>query len=163
MKPPKRKYATLSQVKNKLKLGEGESMKQKEDWEVLRDFYLYSDLNDEHAIDEYLHEKQIDIDEAAEELKEFLRSKLAELKLAQGRKFKEEYLKALNDSKIEETEHENEHAEQNYSFAFRKGDDGDDDFEKDTDDEKKIQILKNLTEKNKQREMPSSNQQSMEH
>ena len=76
-------------------------MTENKDWEVLRDFYLYSDLNDELALDEYFAEKNIDIDAIAVELHEFLRSKKAELLLAKGRKFKEDYLNALNESLIE--------------------------------------------------------------
>lgn len=126
-------------------------MKEKEDWEVLRDFYLYSDLNDERALDEYFAEKNIDLDAIAVELHEFLRSKKAEIMLAKGRKFKEDYLKTLGETKIAETEHEPVTSIGDYSFAYRKNGDGDEDIEDIKADEKKLDILKLLTEKNKQK------------
>ena len=124
-------------------------MTENKDWEVLRDFYLYSDLNDEKALDEYLAEKNIDIDEVAVEPHEFLRSKKAELLLAKGRKFKEDYLKSLGEAKIAETEHELVTPVEDYSFAYRKNGDGNEDIDDTKKDEKKMDILKKLTKKNK--------------
>lgn len=124
-------------------------MKEKEDLKVLLDFYLFSDLNDERALDEYLEEKNIDIEAVAVELKDFIRSKQAEIMLAKGRKFKEDYLDALNDSIIAEAKQEPVTTGQDYSYAYRKGEDGDEDIEDTKEDEKKLNILKHLTQKNK--------------
>lgn len=126
-------------------------MTENKDWQVLRDFYLYSDLNDEFAINEYLEEKNIEVEAIAEELREFLRSKQAEIMLAKGRKFKEDYLKTLGETKIAETENEPVTSVGDYSFAYRKNNDGDEDIDDTKSDEKKLDILKYLTEKNKKK------------
>jgi len=64
------------------------------DEQVLLDFYLYSDLNDEHYLNQYLEERYLDIGMIAENLNVFLQQKQAELKLAKGREFRENYLEA---------------------------------------------------------------------
>ncbi len=119
-------------------------------------FYLDTSEDDIEFMQSELREAGLNPEGSEENIRILIKKAQVEIMLAQGRKFKEEYLNALNDSKIEEAEHENAHTEQNYSFAFRKGDDGDDDFKKNIDDEKKMQIIKKLTEKNKQKEKPDS-------
>jgi len=59
---------------------------------ALLDFYLFSDLEDETAVNMYLEEERLDFDSFYENIGAFIKKKKAELKLAEGKKFKEEYL-----------------------------------------------------------------------
>lgn len=120
------------------------------DEQVLLDFYLYSDLNDEQYLNRYLAERDIDIEIIAENLSEFLQQKQAELKLEAGRKFKEDYLKAVNAEKLIDSENEvYSTAETEMIQAYRKSSGDTEEEDADIqDDLKKIDILKKLTSKN---------------
>ena len=120
------------------------------DEQVLLDFYLYSDLNDEHYLNQYLEERYLDIGMIAENLNVFLQQKQAELKLAKGREFRENYLEALGNSRLNETEREiYSTADSEMICAYRKASGNTEEEDADIqDDLKKINILKKLTSKN---------------
>ena len=120
------------------------------DIQVLLDFYLYSDLNDEQYLNQYLEERFLDTGVIAENLNVFLQQKQAELKLARGREFRENYLEALGNSKLNESEKEvYSTAESEMICAYRKASGSAEEEEADIqDDLKKINILKKLTSKN---------------
>lgn len=125
-------------------------MKGKEDLNGLLDFYLFSDLDDKVEVDKYLEENYIDIDTVSENLAEFLRTKRAELLLADGRKFKEAYLNAMNKTIANNANQENNGAISNYSYAARNADDGDDDLSDIELNKRKLELIKHLTGKKKQ-------------
>lgn len=116
---------------------------------ALLDFYLFSDLNDETYIDEYLKLKDLDIDLIALNLFEFLGHKRSELKLEEGRKFRELYLNAINEEKLNQAENEVfSTAESDIILAYRKASGNLEEDDKDiVDDIRKINILKKLTRK----------------
>lgn len=125
-------------------------MKQEKDLQVLWDFYLYSDLNDEEYLAGYLKEKDLDIDFIASQLIEHFENLMAQQKLKEGIKFRENYLKIINDEKFAELENEaHSIADAEIIQAFRKSRGSLDEDDKDiTDDIKKIKILKKLTANN---------------
>lgn len=124
-------------------------MNQNKDLQVLWDFYLYSDLNDEDYLTSYLSEKNLDIDSIALQLNEHFENIKAQQKLAEGRKFKEDYLKLLTDEKFALSENEvHSTADAEMIQAFRKatGSLEEDDIDS-ADDMKKLDLIKKLTGK----------------
>jgi len=123
------------------------------DLKDLLDFYLFSDIDDKESIEKYLLEVNIDTDVMAENLNDFLKQKQAELKLAKGRKLRENYLEAINNELLKETESEDySTVESEMISAFRKAS-GDTEDDKDMkDDLKKIALLKKLTRPKKNHE-----------
>ncbi|MCZ7612759.1 MAG: hypothetical protein M5T52_04240 [Ignavibacteriaceae bacterium] len=79
-------------------------MNNKEDLKRLLDFYLFSDLDDEAELDQYLSENSINYVEVSNKISDLLRQKRAELLLKKGREFKERYLQLKNDSYIAKSE-----------------------------------------------------------
>lgn len=73
----------------------------KNDIDALLDFYLFSDLEDEEAVDEYLEQKGLDFNSFYEDLGAVLKKKKAELKIAAGKRFKEKYLSKIKQMLIE--------------------------------------------------------------
>jgi len=119
------------------------------DYEVLLNFYLYSDLGDKEYINNFLVENELEIDQIANNLLELLQNKKAEIKLKEGRKFKENYLKELNEEKLKNYEEgDYSTAQSEMIAAFRKVISNGDEDEKDIlDDAKKMEILKRLKNK----------------
>ena len=111
------------------------------------------DMSDEdiETIREALKQAEIDPEESKAKVLKQIEKAEVELRIAKGRKFKEDYLDALNDSIIDESKQENVTTGQTFSFAYRKGEDSDDYIEESKENEKKLKILKLLTEKNKQK------------
>jgi HD-GYP domain-containing protein (c-di-GMP phosphodiesterase class II) len=128
------------------------------DLKDLLDFYLFSDIDDKESIEKYLLKVNIDTDVMAENLNDFLKQKQAELKLAKGRKLRENYLEAINNELLKETESEDySTVESEMISAFRKAS-GDTEDDKDMkDDLKKIALLKKLTRPKKIAKMNSPN------
>jgi len=62
---------------------------------ALLDFYLFSDLENEAEVDTYLEEEGVDFNSFYENFGTFIKKKKVELKLNEGRKFREEYLNRL--------------------------------------------------------------------
>lgn len=92
-----------------------------EDQKALLEIYLYADLDDEEALDNYLKEANIDADKFSEKIAEQLRHKKAELMLQQGRKFKERYEELKKVLYKEETENNFKNAgEAEFAVAYRK-------------------------------------------
>jgi len=127
------------------------------DEQVLLDFYLFSDLNDETYLDTYLKVKDLDIEFIAANLSEFLEHKQAELKLEAGRKFREQYLKVINEERLNEAENEVfSTADSDMILAYRKASGSLEEEDKDIfDDLRKMKILKKLTRK---KNPPNENQ-----
>ncbi|MFZ2323070.1 MAG: hypothetical protein WAV89_05160 [Ignavibacteriaceae bacterium] len=125
-------------------------MSQEKDLQVLWDFYLYSDLNDEEYLAAYLKEKDLDIDHIALQLNEHFENLEAQQKLNEGIKFRENYLKIINDEKFAESENEvHSTADAEIIQAFRKSRGSLEEDDKDiADDIKKLKILKKLTANN---------------
>jgi len=121
------------------------------DLKDLLDFYLYSDIDDNESIEKYLFEVNIDTDAMAENLNDFLQQKQAELKLAKGRKLRENYLEAINNELLKETESEDySTVESEMISSFRKANNNADEDDKDMkDDLKKIALLKKLARSKK--------------
>lgn len=115
--------------------------------DALLDFFLFSDLEDEVAVDSYIEEEGLDFNSFYENMGMLIRKKKAEQKLAKGKKFREQYLlkakqilkEALEDGyKIEES-----------ALAFRNLEDlNEDDMANILADKKKLDILKKMLEDN---------------
>jgi hypothetical protein len=115
----------------------------KNDIDALLDFYLFSDLEDEEAVDEYLEQKSLDFNSFYEDLGAKLKKKKAELKIAEGKKFKEEYLKKIKQLLIESKAAGRREEELNY--AFRKLENLNiDELKNLANDEEKLEIIKKL-------------------
>jgi len=127
----------------------GGIMNQNQDLQVLLDFYLYSDLDDKNYIQAYLTENNIDIVAIAENLTSYIELKQAELKLAEGRKFKEEYLEIVNAEKLNEAENEVfSTADSEMILAYRKSSGNLKEEDSDIQDEiNKMDVLRKLTRK----------------
>jgi hypothetical protein len=121
------------------------------DLKDLLDFYLFSDIDDNESIEKYLFEVNIDTDLITENLNDFLQQKQAELKLAKGRKLRENYLEAINNELLKETESEDySTVESEMISAFRKANNNAEEDDKDLkDDLKKIALLKKLASSKK--------------
>ena len=121
-------------------------MNTKNDSDALLNFYLYSDLEDEAAVDEYLEEAGIDFDSFYENLGTLIQEKKAGRKLLEGKRFKENYLKQLkqwainNQQELEVTG--------DIQYAFRNLEKMDEkELKSLLDDDKKIELIKKLREK----------------
>ena len=111
------------------------------------------DMSDEdfETVREALKQAEIDPEESKAKVLKQIEKAEVELRIAKGRKFKEDYLDALNDSIIDESKQEPVTTGQTFSFAYRKGEDSDDYIDDSKENEKKLKILKILTDKNKQK------------
>ncbi len=115
----------------------------KNDIDALLDFYLFSDLEDEEAVDEYLEEEGLDFDSFYEDLGAKIKKKKAELKIAEGKRFKEKYLSKIKQMLIESKAAGRRKEE--FRYAFRKLEDLDEnELIKILDEEEKLEIIKNL-------------------
>ena len=103
-----------------------------------------------------LKKADLDPEESKVNLLEQIQKAEVELRIANGKKFKEDYLRTLGEIKFAETEKEHVMPIGEFSFAFRKVDDKDADPAMKPDDEKKMQIIKKLAEKDKNKETPNS-------
>jgi len=93
----------------------------KKDFDALLYFCLFSDIDDEAQLDRYLEEQNLDIDSISENLTKIFRQKKAEYLLKQGEKFKENYLRQINQDYLQQSDNEiYPISDQNLTMAYRK-------------------------------------------
>ena len=118
----------------------------KNDIDALLDFYLFSDLEDKAAVDEYLEEAGIDFDSFYENLGTLIQKKKAERKLLEGKRFKENYLKQLKQLIINKKQELEINGDIQYAFRnLEKMDE--DELKSLLDDDKKLELIKKLRQK----------------
>ena len=112
---------------------------------ALLDFYLFSDLENEAEVDTYLVEEGVDFNSFYENMGMLIKKKKAELKLNEGRKFREEYLNRLKDM-VKEAGVAFKKKEE-LRLAFRNLENPDEnEMMKIVEDKKKMDILKKMLE-----------------
>lgn len=112
---------------------------------ALLDFYLFSDLENEAEVDTYLEEEGVDFNSFYENMGMLIKKKKAELKLNEGRKFREEYLNRLKDM-VKEAGAVFQKKE-GLRLAFRNlENNGEDEMMKILEDKNKLDILKKILE-----------------
>ena len=115
----------------------------KNDIDALLDFYLFSDLEDEKAVEEYLEEECIDFDSFYDDIGLMLKRKKAEIKIEKGKKLKEEYGKKLQE--LMENWKTTGNRKEELRYAFRKMEElSDEELSSLADDDKKLELLKIL-------------------
>jgi len=85
---------------------------------ALLDIYLYSDLDDTEELNNYLKNNDIDFDEFSNSVLDKLQRKKAELKIEEGRRFRKNFLKLLQES-IDKKQMDNL-IDDNFAMAYRK-------------------------------------------
>jgi hypothetical protein len=70
-------------------------LENKEVLKTLLDIYLFSDIDNEEALDNYLKENDIDSENLCLKTEDMVRHKRAELQIEKGRKFRSDYIKLL--------------------------------------------------------------------
>ena len=112
---------------------------------ALLDFYLFSDLENETDVDTYLEEEGVEFNSFYENVGMLIKKKKAELKLNEGRKFREEYLNRLKDM-VKEAGVTFKKKEE-LRLAFRNLENaGEDEMMKILEDKNKMDILKKMLE-----------------
>ena len=116
-------------------------MENKEVLKTLLDIYLYSDIDDEEALDNYLKENDIDFENFCLKIEEMVRHKKAELQIEKGRKFRSDYIKLLALTFSNKKEHGTGIADDNkLVVAYRKKEN--DDVDPEDQEAKKLEMIK---------------------
>jgi len=112
--------------------------------QALLDIYLYSDLDDTEELDNYLKNNDIDFDEFSNSVLDKLQRKKAQLKIEEGKSFRENFLKLLQEA-IDNKQIGNI-VDDNFVMAYRKKADG----SSGTDDSgtKMMELIKKAKEQN---------------
>jgi hypothetical protein len=118
---------------------------------ALLHFYLYSDINDEKKLDEYLEENGIDFEAFRDIVREKIRHKKAELLIKDGREFSKNYIELLV-QEVQKSKATKDHfaGDINFALAYRKKTDGASiSGEPDESDSKKLDLIRKAKEKSK--------------
>jgi len=126
-------------------------MNTKNDIDALLDFYLFSDLEDKAAVDEYLNEEGIDFESFYKDLGTLIKKKKAELKIQRGKRIIEKYrdkLKKLKNNSPGTGSGEQE----KLALAFHKKhkDLSEDEVKEIIEEAKKLDIIKNIIREDEQ-------------
>lgn len=85
---------------------------------ALLDIYLYSDLDDTEELNNYLNNTDIDFEEFSNSVLDKLQRKKAELQIEEGKRFRKNFLKLLQQS-IDNKQIDNL-TDDNFAMAYRK-------------------------------------------
>jgi len=110
---------------------------------ALLDIYLYSDLDDTEELDNYLKNNDIDFDDFSNSVLEKLQRKKAELQIEEGKRFRKNFLKLLQEA-IDKKQIANL-TDDNFAMAYRKK--ADDPSDSDDSEAKMMELIKKAKSK----------------
>ena len=94
-------------------------MKKPEGLKALLDIYLFSDIDDEEELDNYLKANDIDFESFCNKIEKLAKHKKAELRIEEGRRFAKDYVKYLTEIQ-EDKRDELSINESTLALAYRK-------------------------------------------
>ena len=121
-------------------------MKKPEGLKALLDIYLFSDIDDEEELDNYLKANDIDFESFCNKIEKLAKHKKAELRIEEGRRFAKDYVKYLTEIQ-EDKRDELSINESTLALAYRKKS-GEEDSVEDSE-AKKMELIRKAKGKEK--------------